>query len=233
MTAFNLGVSGGAECWRLHRESNWGGLGVIYTVDECRGGSVDVGKSRPGARQRPLKRCGDLRTQAASGGHKPQMPHGIGGSSASTLCEEHRDRLAIPIVKVRCAPASVTLQEGQEGGRRWMTKRQTLRGTWKRGGSTAQALFDLTRCAHSVLSSGCIPPKMHYVRLLRPPDLSLKPLGASLALVLAITTDLREAFFSPQKPIRVSVALETKKPTTADIDNGYLPYLCLSNLEIM
>lgn len=75
---------------------------------------------------------------------------------------------------------------------------------------------------HSLFVLVSYLPKMHYVRLLRPPALSLKPSGASLSLVLAITTDLREAFLSPPKPIGISIALELKDPNAPNEDKTYV-----------
>ncbi|CAK7267862.1 hypothetical protein SEPCBS57363_002805 [Sporothrix epigloea] len=49
---------------------------------------------------------------------------------------------------------------------------------------------------------------MHYIRLLRPPHVNqLGHPGSSLGLVLTITTDLGESFFSPNAPVKLAVEL--------------------------
>ena len=62
---------------------------------------------------------------------------------------------------------------------------------------------------------------MHYLRLLRPPDLSVGSSRAILSLVLTITTDLREAFLCPVKPLGISITLETKDPSVANEEPRY------------
>lgn len=52
---------------------------------------------------------------------------------------------------------------------------------------------------------------MHYIRLLRPPNLeSSSPRISSLRLVLSITTDLGDAFLSPSTPIPVRVVVRSR-----------------------
>ena len=53
---------------------------------------------------------------------------------------------------------------------------------------------------------------MHYIRLLRPPSLTDSRGGTTLNLVLTINTDLSDAEFCPDKPVKVSVFV--------DLNNG-------------
>lgn len=46
---------------------------------------------------------------------------------------------------------------------------------------------------------------MHYVRLLRPPLVEASSAGASLKIVLTVTTDLGDSFLSPREPIELAV----------------------------
>ena len=46
---------------------------------------------------------------------------------------------------------------------------------------------------------------MHYIRLLRPPAVERGRSPQSLRIVLAITTDLGDAYLSPQEPVEISV----------------------------
>lgn len=52
---------------------------------------------------------------------------------------------------------------------------------------------------------------MHYIRLLRPPDLSSSKGQHSLKLVLTITTDLSDSFLLPDEPVQLLVILEKRK----------------------
>ncbi|CAK7564249.1 MAG: hypothetical protein SEPTF4163_002136 [Sporothrix epigloea] len=52
---------------------------------------------------------------------------------------------------------------------------------------------------------------MHYIRLLRPPHVNQSgQAGSSLGLVLTITTDLGESFFSPNAPVKLAVELSVE-----------------------
>lgn len=64
---------------------------------------------------------------------------------------------------------------------------------------------------------------MHYIRLLRPPSLTTSRGGTTLDLVLTINTDLSDAEFCPDKPVKVSVFIDLNdgkgKQTLVDLSD--------------